>query len=314
MLGRSYSEAEILDDAAAYEDVVLSRVADPVRQAAEDLAAGRVIGWFEGGSEFGPRALGHRSIFADPRLPTIKDHLNAHIKFREGFRPYAAAVLAEHCGEWFEDAFDSPHMLAVFRVLPSCADRIPAVVHVDGSCRLQTVGRDYPGSMRALIEAFHALTGVPLILNTSLNVHGEPMSERPRDAFECVARSGLQRLYCGGYVVQKSVEVASGLDDRDVVAVPVKEFKLVSEYRHDREADTIRFRTCWVDQETRRVELSELERRILLAGLDQASLADMAARFPEMSVEDLRRHVQALCDQGVLGLRPRTQPVAAAAR
>jgi carbamoyltransferase len=307
MLGRTYRESEIVDAAAEYPDVVLSRVANPIRAAAEELAAGHVIGWFEGGSEFGPRALGHRSILADPRVAGMKDHLNAHIKFREGFRPYAAAVLEERCSEWFEDAFDSPHMLAVFRVRPSCADRIPAVVHVDGSCRLQTVAPDYSGSLRALIEAFYALTGVPLILNTSLNVHGEPMSEQPRDAFECVGRSGLKRLYCGGWVVQKRVHVTTGLDDADLVAVPAKEFRLVSEYRKD--GERLALSKSWVDQESRRVEVSEIERRIVLAGLEEASMADMAALFPETPVDEVRRRVDALCDQGVLCLRPRTQPV-----
>jgi carbamoyltransferase len=306
-LGPRYEDADLASALERCQDLSVERPADPAEAAAEDLAAGRIIGWFEGASEFGPRALGHRSILADPRGASVKRELNANIKFRESFRPYAAAVLREHCAEWFEDDFDSPHMLAVSRIRAARAAAVPAVVHVDQTCRLQTVSPAYDGSLRRIIEAFHRRTGVPMVLNTSLNVLGEPIAETPRDAVDCVVRSGLEILYCGGYRIAKRRELRALVDDWNVIASPSNEFRLVAEYA--RNADGIRLTRSWAEQGGRRVPLSELDRRILLESGGHARLAEIVARCSDVSPADIASRVELLCRHGVLCL---TRPHAAA--
>jgi carbamoyltransferase len=179
--------------------------ADPAAVAAEALAAGRIVGWFSGRMEFGPRALGARSILADPRSPGIKDRLNAKVKFREAFRPFAPAVLEEAAGEWFADARPSPFMLLAFAARDRAREEVPGVVHVDGSARVQTVGRDdgHP-AFRRLLEAFSARTGVPIVLNTSFNVRGEPIVRTPEEALACFDRTGMDLLVLGDRVVEKA--------------------------------------------------------------------------------------------------------------
>lgn len=150
---------------------------------AELLAAGALVGWFEGGAEFGPRALGHRSILADPRRSDTKPRLD-RIKQREAFRPYAPAILEEQAARWFDleaTSQTSPLMLRAPRFRPGCETRVPAVVHVDRTGRVQTVPRG-TGGLRRVIEAFDAVTGVPLVLNTSFNTRGQPMVETPEEA------------------------------------------------------------------------------------------------------------------------------------
>jgi carbamoyltransferase len=180
-------------------------VADPSAAAAEALARGKVVGWFQGRMEFGPRALGARSILADPRDPGIKDRLNREVKFREGFRPFAPSVLEEKAAEWFLSPRPSPFMLLTFPVRPERRAEVPGVVHVDGSARIQTVGRE-PELLpfRRLIEAFAARTGVPLVLNTSFNVRGEPIVRTPAEALACFDRSGLDVLVIGNRVLGKT--------------------------------------------------------------------------------------------------------------
>jgi carbamoyltransferase len=155
------------------------RPADLDRVAAA-LAAGQVVGWYQGRSEFGPRALGNRSILADPRNPGIRDRINHEIKKREWFRPFAPIVLAERAAEWFDVDRESPFMLFTARVLDP--DLVPAISHVDGSARLQTVTASGNAPIRDLIARFDRLTGVPMLLNTSLNIGGEPLVETPDDA------------------------------------------------------------------------------------------------------------------------------------
>jgi len=203
-LGREYDEGRLRRVASSAVGVAAEWFSDPADRAAADLADGRFVGWFEGAGEFGPRALGHRSILADPRESDVKDRLNNRVKYREAFRPYAAAVLAEESADWFELATPSPHMLLVGDVKPSRRRLVPAVVHVDGSCRLQTVRSDHPGRLRRLIERFRDRTGVPLVLNTSLNLRGEPTCETPEDALRCFIRSGLDVLYLGNWRLVKS--------------------------------------------------------------------------------------------------------------
>lgn len=170
---------------------------------AEALATGAVVGWFQGRAEFGPRALGHRSILLDPRRVDGKAHLNLRVKHREPFRPFAPAVLETHAHAWFElgRAARSPFMLRVVPVRASQRARIPAVVHIDGTARLQTVGPD--DALFGPITQFHAATGVPILVNTSFNVAGEPIVETPADAARCFVSTGIDVLVLGQRVFVK---------------------------------------------------------------------------------------------------------------
>ncbi|MEM8884890.1 MAG: carbamoyltransferase C-terminal domain-containing protein [Planctomycetota bacterium] len=180
------------------------RVDDPVAVAADALAGGAIVGWCAGRMEFGPRALGARSILADARLPDIRDRINRTVKFREDFRPFAPAVLREEADTWFEGVVDSPHMLLTFPVRAERRAAVPGIVHVDGSARVQTVGRDDGhAAFRALLEAFHARTGVPLLLNTSFNVRGEPIVRTADEARAVFERSALDLLVVGDRVLRK---------------------------------------------------------------------------------------------------------------
>ncbi|HET9893400.1 MAG TPA: carbamoyltransferase C-terminal domain-containing protein [Streptosporangiaceae bacterium] len=166
--------------------------------AAAAIARGEIVGWFSDRAEFGPRSLGARSILCHPGIKGMKDRLNARVKFRESFRPFAGSVLAEHASKWFEmPASESPFMLLVCPVVESRRDLISEIVHVDGTCRVQTVAEDNPGPFRAVIEAFEAQTGLPLVLNTSFNLRGMPIVERPDEALDCLYGSRLDRLFIG---------------------------------------------------------------------------------------------------------------------
>jgi carbamoyltransferase len=173
------------------------------------LAAGNVIGWGQGAFEWGPRALGNRSILADPRRPDMKDIVNTKIKFREPYRPFAPSVLVERTGEFFDVAEPARHyparfMLLVVPVLDQARDRIPAVTHVDGSARLQTVVRDTNPRYYALIERFGQATGVPVLLNTSFNLRGEPIVNTASEALHTFVRSGMDALVLDRTIVFKS--------------------------------------------------------------------------------------------------------------
>lgn len=163
-------------------------------RAAELLAAGKIVAVAQGRAEFGPRALGNRSILADPRDASVKDRLNATVKFREEFRPFAPSVLHEHGPEWFEGYAKSPSMERALRVAPALRDRVPGVVHVDGTGRLQSVERERAPRFAALIDRFHALTGVPMVLNTSFNVMGKPIVHSVEDALAVFFTSGIDAL------------------------------------------------------------------------------------------------------------------------
>jgi carbamoyltransferase len=171
-------------------------------QAARDISEGLIVGWFQGRMEFGPRALGNRSILADPRRAEIKQLLNARIKKREPFRPFAPSILLDHVGEYFEQTHPSPAMLMVHLIKPSCRVSIPAVTHIDGSGRLQTVARETNPKYYRLIEKFHELTGVPVVLNTSFN-ENEPIVCTPRDAIDCFLKTRMDVLYLENFVVRK---------------------------------------------------------------------------------------------------------------
>jgi len=157
--------------------------------------------------EFGPRALGGRSILGDPRDPKMRDTLNMKIKFREGFRPFAPSVLADKAAEWFETDVDSPYMLLVAQVREG-KRTIPAVTHVDNSARLQTVTRDESPLYYDLIAEFEKITGVPIVINTSFNVRGEPIVCTPGDAYLCFMRTNMDQLVLGPYLLDKKDQPA----------------------------------------------------------------------------------------------------------
>ena len=167
------------------------------------LAAGRTVGWFQDRMEFGPRALGARSILANPTDPGMKDHLNREVKGREPFRPFAPAVPEEKAGEWFELPGPSPFMLVACQVRPEAAGQIPAVVHQDGSARVQTVSRDEYPRFHRLLTAFGQMTGVPVLLNTSFNLKGEPIVCNPAQALEDYHRCGLDALVINNCLLVK---------------------------------------------------------------------------------------------------------------
>jgi len=178
------------------------------QRTATAIAAGRVVGWFQGRMEWGPRALGNRSILGDPRRADMKDILNLKIKRRESFRPFAPSILREHVKDWFELDDDVPFMMKVFQIREGKRPQIPAVTHVDGSGRLQTVYRDTNERYYDLINTFHQMTGVPMVLNTSFN-ENEPVVCKPSEALDCFLRTKMDLLVLGDWVVER-VDDASG--------------------------------------------------------------------------------------------------------
>jgi carbamoyltransferase len=173
-----------------------------VQRAAQDIADGLVVGWFQGRMEFGPRALGNRSIVVDPRRADMKDILNDRIKKREPFRPFAPSILEEQVDEFFEQNHPAPTMLMVYQIRPERYRQIPAVTHVDGSGRLQTVTRSLNARYYDLISAFYKLTGVPVVLNTSFN-ENEPIVCTPRHAIDCFLKTKMDALYVGNHAVRR---------------------------------------------------------------------------------------------------------------
>jgi len=205
--GKTYPDAEV--EAATQRTLVKVQTSavrsdNICRDTAKLLADQQVIGWFQGGSEFGPRALGNRSLLADPRRPEMKDTLNSRVKHRQPFRPFAPIVLAERAHEIFEDHRESPFMLLAEPVRPEWRAKIPAIVHVDGSARVQTVTEDTNPMLYRLLKEFEALTGVPVLLNTSFNVKGEPIVETPRDAMACFLTTGIDHLVLHDTLVSKT--------------------------------------------------------------------------------------------------------------
>jgi len=166
------------------------------------ISEGLVIGWFQGRMEWGPRALGNRSILGDPRRADMKDILNLKIKRRESFRPFAPSILREHVSNWFEEEDEVPFMMQVFQIRESCREKIPAVTHVDGSGRLQTVSYETNSRYHRLISAFSNLTGVPIVLNTSFN-ENEPVVCKPEEALDCFLRTKMDVLVLGDYFIQR---------------------------------------------------------------------------------------------------------------
>lgn len=167
------------------------------------LAAGRIVGLYQGRAESGPRALGNRSILADPRSRAMHDRLNAEVKHREPFRPYAPACLAEEATHWFDLAIPSPYMMLIAEARERCRREAPAAVHLDGTARVQTVRRDDNPFLYGIIREFGAITGVPMVLNTSFNRRGEPIVETPQDAVACFESTGMDALVLGRRLMEK---------------------------------------------------------------------------------------------------------------
>ncbi len=247
LLGPSYSTETVvrdLDALGAVYSVHLDEMALLV-QVAELLAAGKVVGWFQGRAEFGPRALGARSILGDPRAADMQTTMNVKIKFRESFRPFAPAVLRERATEYFDlpEGTDSPYMLLVAPVsaskrlevdtvdtvttvatglerLKQRRSEIPAVTHVDGSARVQTVDRERNPRFHALLEAFDQLTGCPVLVNTSFNVRGEPIVHSPADAYRCFRATGMDVLVIENCLLEARDQPESGDRDRYYELLP----------------------------------------------------------------------------------------------
>ncbi len=188
-----------------------------LKATAQHIARGRVIGWFQGRQEWGPRALGNRSILADPRRPEMKDILNQRIKHRETFRPFAPSILEESTGEYFERTQPSPFMTFAYSVRPEKRAVIPAPTHVDGTARLQTVNRQANPLYWKLIKEFANQTGVPVLLNTSFN-ENEPIVLRPEEALDCFLRTKMDVLVLGNFILEKPA-LESGVEDQTEVLV-----------------------------------------------------------------------------------------------
>jgi carbamoyltransferase len=174
-----------------------------VEESSRIVAEGNVLGWFQGRMEWGPRALGNRSIISDPRREDMKDILNARIKHREKFRPFAPSILLENVGDYFDQSYPDPFMIKVYNIFPEKQTEIPAVTHVDGTGRLQTVTQTEAPLYWDLINSFREITGVPVVLNTSFN-ENEPIVCSPQEAIDCFLRTKMDALAIGNFLVEKS--------------------------------------------------------------------------------------------------------------
>ena len=200
--GSRYSSKEI-DSSLKKFNVNADFFEDPSEAIANYLSEGLIVAWFQDGAEFGPRALGNRSILAKPFPIEMKDFINNRVKFREAFRPFAPAVLAENCKEYFDLNQESPHMLIACDATNLGKDKIPATVHVDGSARVQTVSPSSNQKLYKLLEAFKSKTGVPVLLNTSFNVKGQPIVNSVDQAIETFLSTRIDVLCVHNYVITK---------------------------------------------------------------------------------------------------------------
>jgi len=208
-LGPEYSDEEIEGFIRAY-NVPARRVDDPAHYAAQKISEGKILSWFQGRMEFGPRALGNRSILADPRDPDMKDKINATIKFREDFRPFAPAVLEERVGDCFVNGFPAPFMTLTFDVEEEWKERLASITHVDGTARIQTVQQETNPLFHRLISRFEELSGIPVVINTSFNIKGQPICLSPRDAISTFYGTGMDCLVMGHWVLEKQRDEEAG--------------------------------------------------------------------------------------------------------
>ncbi len=198
-----------VDDKAIERALEISKVpfrkSDNIcREVAQALSEGKIVGWYQGRMEFGPRALGSRSILADPTNPNMKDLINSYVKFREEFRPFAPSCKKEAASKFFELDFPSPFMLFIVDVKEQAKGLLPAITHVDGTARVQCVAQEHEGRYWELLDEFEKLSGVPVVLNTSFNVMGEPIVDTPQDALRCFFSTGMDVLAVGDYIVYKN--------------------------------------------------------------------------------------------------------------
>lgn len=204
--GPQYTIKETKNTLEKYKDKIIYRklkTSELIKESVAEIASKKVLGWFQGGSEIGPRALGHRSIIADPRPDWMRDHINVQVKHREWFRPFAPSILEEEANDYFELNCKSPFMLLVGKVKSDKQLLIPAVTHVDGTARIQTVSKKVNGRYYKLIEEFERQTGIPLVLNTSFNNAGEPIVETPEDAIKAFLAMNIDILVLDNFIVTK---------------------------------------------------------------------------------------------------------------
>jgi carbamoyltransferase len=202
-LGTSYSDDEIERLLRSCKLAYL-RYEDICLDTAQLLREGKIIGWFQGRMEIGPRALGCRSILADPTIAGMKDKINAEVKHREPYRPFAPSCPTEHRMTYFDIEVEDPFMLKVCNVRKEMQEKIPAITHVDGTARLQTVDPQTNPLYHRMINEFGKLSGIPVVLNTSFNIMGEPIVESPTDAIRCFFSTGLDVLVIGSFIVRKT--------------------------------------------------------------------------------------------------------------
>jgi carbamoyltransferase len=207
-LGRRYRDEELLAAIHRHEDSFeCERVSDPAGVAAELLAKGFDVSWFHGSSEFGPRALGARSLLANPSSLEARPRLN-RLKGREPFRPFGVSVLEEWAQDYFDLISPSPYMSFAVEVIESVRDKIPSAVHVDGTCRIQTVSINSGTPLRGVLERFYALTGLPLVINTSFNGANNPIVETPDEAIQCMSDLNLKYGLLGMYLLRSKRTMA----------------------------------------------------------------------------------------------------------
>ena len=199
--GPEYTDQEI-EKFIKWSKIPYRKMDDVAQETAELLAEDKIIGWFQGRMEYGPRALGSRSILASPISPEMQTRLN-EVKDREDFRPVAPVVLEEDAAEWFVGAEKSPFMLFIYDVVAEKASQIPAVKHVDGTARIQTINESQHPQYYALLKAFKEITGVPILVNTSFNTLGKPVVCSPRDAIACFWTSPFDALVIGSFIIEK---------------------------------------------------------------------------------------------------------------
>jgi carbamoyltransferase len=203
--GREFDDRAIEEVLRKTEGITCQRVAEPAlyQETAAALARGEIVGWFQGKMEWGPRALGNRSIVTHPGLPEMKNTLNSRIKHREWFRPFAPSILEERVGDFFERTHPSPFMMLVYKTRPEVHDKLCAVNHIDNTGRLQTVSRQDNPRYYSLIEAFEQQTGLPVVLNTSFN-ENEPIVCTPQEALDCFLRTRMDLLVLGAWMVRRA--------------------------------------------------------------------------------------------------------------
>jgi len=204
--GREYSNKEIEESIKKYR-LKSNKIKNPSKVAAELIAKGKVIGWFQGRNEYGPRALGNRSVLADPRRIKIKEKINKYLKKRDWFMPFAPSILEDYLGDYVENPTEAPFMIMAFKAKREKLKKIPSAIHIDGTLRPQTVRKNVNKKYYELIDNFRKITGVPLILNTSFNKHGLPMIMSPDDAMEHIVRGDIEILIIGDYMIDSKVNI-----------------------------------------------------------------------------------------------------------